>query len=431
MTLHVFKNFKNFAKAKIELLTPLTLMIGRNGSGKSNVIEAVELLSQLAHGRPLYEITDIGRGGGTTFEVRGGLPGCLKSDQTVESGGDNQFSLGFSALLFGVEVNYSISIMITSYPVIFEEKLLWGRKTVFSASKGENQDILEVQYYNFKHKQSKHVIQLPSDRSVLSRDEWFAIVEGLNSDKTAAFAAVQSIESHLSSAFVFDLNPKQMRKYERIGQQFLLKDGSNLSSVLYGLSQDKKNQAALGLIFGRLQQLPEEPFESFEFVQTKLNDVLLAFQRSDGTLADARVLSDGSLRTLAILTALETVPKNSRIIIEEIDNGIHPSKVDMLVNAIWESSNRRNLNVLATSHNPATLNCLSPEQLKSVILCHYDAQSKSSYLTNIIDLPRAETLLERGQLGDLITRNVLEKYLVPHFDEEQKRKELAWLESLV
>lgn len=78
--MHYFENFKNFSAAEIELLSPMILMIGKNGSGKSNVIEAVELLAQIAHGRPLYEITDIGRGSGATFEIRGGLSGCLKYD---------------------------------------------------------------------------------------------------------------------------------------------------------------------------------------------------------------------------------------------------------------------------------------------------------------------------------------------------------------
>ena len=45
-----------------------------------------------------------------------------------------------------------------------------------------------------------------------------------------------------------------------------------------------------------------------------------------GVLVDARLLSDGTLRMLAVVTALETVPTGSRIIIEEFDNGLHPSR---------------------------------------------------------------------------------------------------------
>ena len=76
--MHYFVNFKGFKEAQINLMRPMTLLIGRNGSGKTNVIEGVELLAQLASGRPLYEISDIGRGSGSTFEIRGGLQGCMR-----------------------------------------------------------------------------------------------------------------------------------------------------------------------------------------------------------------------------------------------------------------------------------------------------------------------------------------------------------------
>lgn len=427
--MHILKNFKNFADAQLNLLRPLTLMIGRNGSGKSNVIEAVELLAQLAHGRPLYEITDVGRGSGTTFEVRGGLAGCLKYDQ-ARDGGIGSFSLGFEARWRDM-FKYNITVNLTPQPKISNERLQWGSRTVFSAEPGKRDDILDVQFDNFRRGGKKPVTHLPSDRSVLSRYESFARLDNSAQKQKEALSLVRAVEQHLNAAFVFDLNPKLMRNYERIGQRLLVKDGSNLSSVLYGLKEgDKYQQAALVRILENLKQLPEEPFDSFEFVQTKLNDVLIGFRSEDQMFTDARLLSDGSLRALAILTALETVPEQSRIIIEEMDNGIHPSRAQMLINAIWECSKRRKLNVLATTHNPATLDSLSAEQRTSVVLCHYDLRTKGSRLTPLTELPRADVLLERGHLGDLVTHQVVEQYLSPDFDEEQRRKAKAWLESL-
>ena len=58
--MHTFKNFKNFAYAEIDLSKPMTLLIGRNGSGKSNVIEGVELLAELIKAREVHEISDVG-----------------------------------------------------------------------------------------------------------------------------------------------------------------------------------------------------------------------------------------------------------------------------------------------------------------------------------------------------------------------------------
>jgi AAA15 family ATPase/GTPase len=49
------ENFKSFRQATLPL-SPLTLLIGANASGKSNAIEAIQLLSWLASGRPLNDL---------------------------------------------------------------------------------------------------------------------------------------------------------------------------------------------------------------------------------------------------------------------------------------------------------------------------------------------------------------------------------------
>lgn len=433
--MHVLKNFKNFADAELDLLRPMTLMIGRNGSGKSNVIEGVELLAQIAHGRPLYEISDVGRGSGTTFELRGGLPGCLRQDQDelgMPGVPFGQFSLGFEASLSNKEFSYNITISLTPQAKIFEEILTWDGSEVFSATLGGSGDILDVRYNNFKRGGRKPITHLPADRSVLSRYEQFVDGSGKSEKQRQALNLVRITERHLNAAFAFDPNPKKMREYENIGQSTLLKDGSNLSSVLYELSRgNEKQRATLDSILEKLKELPEESFSSIEFEVTRLNEVIIAFKYPEESLISAKLLSDGTLRALAILTALETVPERSRIIIEEMDNGIHPSRVQMLVDVIWECSKRRKLNVLATTHNPATLNCLSAEQVKSVVLCYHDHELKTSRLTPITEMPMSDILLERGRLGDLVTRRVVEQHLMPSFEEERKQKAMAWLESLV
>jgi hypothetical protein len=36
-------------------------------------------------------------------------------------------------------------------------------------------------------------------------------------------------------------------------------------------------------------------------------------------------------------------------------------------------------------------------------------------------------LLSRGQLGDLVTRQIIDTYLAPNFEQDRKEKALAWL----
>ena len=424
--MHHLRNYKGFADAQIDLFKPFSLLIGPNGSGKSNVIEAIELLSFVARGQPLYEIGDIGKGS-SGLEVRGGLQACGRE-------GKDRFQLGFSANakfkgrrpLF----RYDVEICTRPYPQIIDERLKVGKRTLYETLPKQPDSTsrdLTVQYDgNLTIKPSA---QVSSDRSVLSQYREFAASN--NPSYEVSLQAVQATMSHLQASFVFDPDPKLMRNYERVGDTILKRNGSNLSAVLYGLSKgDAEQQATLQRLLKKISQLPDEPYQEFDFTLTDLGDVIFGFQESSGYKVDARVLSDGTLRTLAILTAFETVSEGSRIVVEEFDNGLHPSRVGVLTEAIAEVANNRQLNVLVTTHNPATMNFLTQEQLDGVVLCTWDDENESASLVRLDELPRYDEFLERGRLGDLVTRRVVDQYLAPEFEEQQKKKTLAWLEDL-
>lgn len=429
--MHQFLDFKSFEDASIELAEPFTVLIGKNGSGKSNAIEGIELLARIAHGRPLYEITDIGRGTGG-FQVRGGLPACPRVGKEV-------FGFRFVARI-GKEVQpgeeisrpfvYQVYVQPLPEPHILSERLELDGHVVFDARlQPASSNLLAVRYEDLEEESREYTESLSADRSVLSRYE---SLSSRFSDPAPLRYFVEVVRGYLKASFVFDPQPKLMRAYERIGNRVLARDGANLSAVLYALHRgSEKDQATLARILQRIRQLPEEPFEAFDFVVTDLNDVIFGIRETkDGPLVDARLLSDGTLRCLAVLTALETVDEDARVVIEELDNGLHPSRVKLLADAISEACTRRNLNVLVTTHNPATLDGLSREQLEGVVVCFWERARKASRLVPLPELPRADVLLERGHLGDLVTRRVLEQHLMPGFEESQKAKAQDWLNSL-
>jgi predicted ATPase len=428
--MHRFYDFKNFTSAELDLFKPVSLVIGKNGSGKTNAIEAIELLSNIANGRPMYEITDIGRGSGGGFEIRGGLQGCPSS-------GKHFFRLEFAgAYKFFDETQpftYAVEVRVNPQPAISSESLVIGGRTIFSATSSGRGDLLTTVYDNFARGGNKPVISLSSERSVLSRYQLFtAELESRGEKYKEARRFVGAIAKYLKGSFTFDPDPKAMRSYERIGQKVLARNGANLSAVLYSLhGGSAEEKSALGRIIELIKHLPEEPFLDCQFVTTTQNDVLFGLrEQQNGPVMDARVLSDGTLRALAVLTALETVDKGSRVVVEEFDNGVHPTRVGVLTDAIWECSKRRNLNVVATTHNPATLDSLDEDQLTAVVVCFSDSRMHQSRLVPLLSLPRADVLLAQGHLGDLVTRKVLERHLMPHFEEDQRAAGKAWLTAL-
>jgi predicted ATPase len=424
--MHHFTDFKGFSEAQIDLSQPLTILIGPNGAGKSNLIEGVELLSFIANGGLLYEVTEINQGG--TEEIRGGLQACTRHSQ-------NSFTLGFSGgLKFEGKpksFSYRVTIPRLNSPLIVSEQLLLDDKPLFKTvpRTGATPHSHQVQYNNFERGGNKPHVSVSSMQSVLSQYPAFA---SKNKKRQACLKVVTAITNYLRASFVFDPNPKLMREYVRIGNSILTKNGANLSAVLYALSQGTEaEKQSLQRLLQWIRQLPGEPYQDFEFVVVKeLNDVIFGFKEKEhdtSTLTSAKVLSDGTLRCLAVLTALETVEPRSRIIIEEFDNGLHPSRVKVLVKAVEDCCQRRLLNILVTTHNPATLNALSPAQLDGVVLCSWDKSSHSSKLLRLRELHYQDELLERGQLGDLVTRQVVDHYLSPNFEQDRKDKALTWL----
>ena len=429
--MHEFIDFKGFKYAQINLFNPLTVLIGPNGSGKSNIIEGVELLAGLVHGRPLHEIEDFSRWSITRYMVRGGIQSCARY-------GQDSFGLGFIANMgFRGKVrpfHYLIKCEIRPKPRILYEELKFTEdnimifRTLAKNTKGISSDII-VEYNNFATGGHKPRASVSEEVSVISQYKEFARGSKRYTD---CMKVVSGIMKWLESSFVFDPNPKLMRSYERIGYNTLLRSGENLSAILYGLSKGTdEEKASLGRIIGWIKQLPEEPFGQLEFVVTSLNDVIFGLREgNDGPLTDARLLSDGTLRCLAVLTAIETVANDSRVVIEEFDNGLHPSRVRVLLDAISSCCERKNLNVLVTTHNPATLNALKDNQLGGVVFCMWDTKTNSFELVNFNNIPRFDELLERGRLGDLVTRRIIEQHMLPKFEEDRKAKALKWLGSL-
>jgi predicted ATPase len=423
------QNFKGFARAELDILQPLTMLVGPNGSGKSNAIEGVELFSFIVKGQPLHQISDLGRGG--VLEIRGGLEGCARYGQPA-------FSMGFQGTTYfdGTEdltFSYSLTIKPTPRPRIVEEKLSFDDGTMIfetvEASQSEVAGTNRVRYNNFARGPHKPIVEVSDSISVLAQ---YTKVAKKHSRIDHCRFLVTHIMSELGTPFVFDPVPGLMRNYERIGNQELLRNGSNISAVLHALQQgDDKAQESLSRLLGWLQQLPEEPYSGVDFVTTQLNDVIFGFvEGSEGQFVDARLLSDGTLRALAVLTALETTNPHSLVIIEEFDNGLHPSRVRVLTEALASCSERRDLKVLVTTHNPATLDILEPKQLEGVVLCFWDKTLEASRLLKLSEIPRSDELLERGSLGDLVTRRVLDRYLAPDFEAKRKQRALTWLENM-
>jgi len=106
------------------------------------------------------------------------------------------------------------------------------------------------------------------------------------------------------------------------------------------------------------------------------------FEFSGGERLPARLVSDGTLRILALLTALRVEPRPVLIGIEEPENGVYPGRLRKLLDDMQEIAAQGDeqgaspTQLVLTTHSPVVLAALRsrPELLRFVDLVRRDGQ---------------------------------------------------------
>ena len=124
---------------------------------------------------------------------------------------------------------------------------------------------------------------------------------------------------------------------------------------------------------------------------------LLMRERTFSDALEALALSDGTLRLLAMVTALETMPDHGLLCIEEPEHGLHPLLFGTLLDLIGERCpGGGSKQVLVTTHSP---DLVDVAELGEVLPVERDEKGA----TRLLELDPAKTRkwLEDFRLGEL------------------------------
>lgn len=429
----IIENFKSYKKQSLPL-APLTLLIGANASGKSNAIEAFRFLSWLAEGLKLSTLQN---------EIN-------KNDRFIRGNINelfypNQSEFGLEAVLSKEGLNYTnfnITISLREYESTKELHI--SKESIYEAnsptqplysikvpSSGYSTDV-QVAYNNFSRGQNKPTVTCTDQIAILNQLVSPAPFRKKDSQSQVEIPkTTKKFQEILSKVIFLDTIPARMR-LDSYPSHKLESDGSNLAGVLYTLCEDlhKKN-----ILLEFIQSLPEQNILNINFEKDKRGQVyfeLIEKFANETKNWSAELLSDGTLRVISIAAALLSVAEGSVVVIEEIDNGIHPSRAKHLINTITNQAKERNLRLLLSTHNPALMDALPNEALGDVVFCYRDKEQGDSCLVRLSDLPRYPELLVQGSLGDLVTQGILDKFVKsPISEEERKQKALAWIDEVM
>jgi len=243
---------------------------------------------------------------------------------------------------------------------------------------------------------------------------------------------VREYQRVLQNILFLDPVPARMREYSFKSDKRLQEDGTNLSSVLFRLWENNPDNQQTILKF--IQSLPEQAIDGLDFIFGPRDEVMVRLAETFGNTrrdCDAALLSDGTLRVLAIAAAMLSATEGSLVVIEEIDNGVHPNRAKHLLASIRDIAERRKLRVLLSTHNPALMDALPDAALSDVVFCFRDSAEGDSRLVRLGEMSEFPGLISQGPLGQLVTAGIVDRFVKsPRTPEERKQQAMAWLSRL-
>jgi predicted ATPase len=172
------------------------------------------------------------------------------------------------------------------------------------------------------------------------------------------------------------------------------------------------NPQAKQSLVGWLAELCAPELVDIDFIEVKeLEDVMAVLVERSGERVSIRSASDGTLRILGTLLALRTAEPGSVILMEDIETGLHPTRIRLLVEYLQAVARERRLQIIATTHSPTVLEWLDDETLRSVIVFGRVPEQKGTLMRRLGDLPHFAEVVERKGIEELFTTGWLEMAL--------------------
>lgn len=423
-------DFKNFADETLHA-GPFTVIVGTNASGKSNIRDAFRFLHGIGRGYTLAEIIGGKYGSGGQIEwvpIRGAANEIIRFEQSG-------FFLEVELKIGENKIRYSIKVEhdkdnLSGFRVT-EEKLSWfGSEYIYTSHpdkphpvRVEDDETCLILHMAKTGKQKKygHRINTRSDQPALTQIWEHKKVVRSHKDIT------QSVIDCLAGIRFLDPIPDLMRKPVFPGQTVLGDSGENLPAVLEEICADPKRAA---VFYEWVRELTPVDVKKFEFPRDPITGLVqLAIGETNERVVSAYSASDGTLRFLAMLAAMlgkhSTLPDRvaaRSYVFEEIDNGIHPSRLRLLLDLIEGQTAKAGLQVITTTHSPDLLTMIGDEAFKSTSVVCRLPDTDDSVIRSINDLPNLEKLRHSQGLGQLHASGWMEDALVFTWDEEEQAK---------
>jgi len=392
--IHGFKTFDHFGLD----LRPFQVILGPNGAGKSNLFDAIRLLSNLTQldlksatqdlrGEP-HELFRWAEDGGITARMRFAVEVLL--DPIIEDPWGQRQELKHTRLRYELEIQWHRNGGL--------DRLVVGREEVRPILASDDRwpsATREFQRAHLKYGRRKPYLttgvtdKIPvfsihqdgrAGRTKPAQAAGATILSSIRSSEE--FPHLYALSQELASWRFVHLDPAALRgASSTVAPDLVLApDGRNLPTVLNRMqaetATDVRPRGVLADVAAVLASMVAgvrgiEVHEDF-----RARELSVDFETDAGGPFPARVMSDGTLRLLGLLTVLYDPRRRGLLCYEEPENGIHPARLKRLIHLVQgvvtdpaaaeESTGEPVSQILMNSHSPVVLNALvhrAPEAL--------------------------------------------------------------------
>jgi predicted ATPase len=400
--------FRSLRSTRLEL-KPLTLIIGPNASGKSNLIKALRFIHDAVAGDILdwqsydSQVDDLLWFGVDDFGER-------PTEIEIAASFDN-LPPPESRLTYGA------TFSARRYLEVQSERLAPARLAAAPTEPWVDRQgsrILRHVGMNGIPLRKAKTETARSMRNLTLRDE----------GPSAAIPGFGPVYRHISGWRFFDIDPKSARRPHFVPEfpeeiPSLAADGSNLSAFLYSLWRLRNSDLdAVTEIITRSIELPQKiqvehdadrggNQASFYFYETFFGENRRVRPES---------LSDGTIRLLGLMALLLADENVTLACLEEPDSGLHPRLMSYLADALRQAvqedspttGDNRRLQVVAVTHSPELMDCFDLAAETDYVQV-YVAERGEDGESRLIPVTAQQFApwLEKYRLGDAVRRHFL------------------------
>ena len=373
------ENYKSLKEVDIELNEGVNVFIGKNNSGKSNIVDALMFLSDVVRGSGV----DVSHDQYEEIVFRKNIKNKIKFDLEFAIS-DTEMEDIFSKLQLKPDIcldvfkesisneiryiaklgdgNRSLTLLEEEVCICFKrnwvvfakgsftDSMMYGRQIIENLKERINTNTWDLMSYgegnppeSVLHVPTSHSPNKPEEHLLLSLYNFITSFKSLN--------PIRSIHESMGVHGGAELNS----------------DGSNLPQVLNSIaSGDRK---LFDAIMKNAREIVEEIAEIRAPLkkgtsETYISTVEPSFEEMEFTW---EYIASGTKEILYLITLLRTTPNGSLLLIEEPEIHLHPDAVYKFLSLVEKISSEDHKQVLITTHSPVLLDAVPFDKIFTVL----------------------------------------------------------------